>query len=111
MKKIKLLSIKINANYENLLNISQEIAQAFGNIVDNNVVEVAETTETEILEGNIDYWFCPAEVIQEKFKETIEEKQNTFSIQYESPYFEYENQNGEKGLTCDIIELSFEIFE
>ena len=106
MKKIKLLSVKING-----LNISQEIAQAFGNIVDNNVVEVAETTETEILEGNIDYWFCPAEVIQEKFKEAIEKKQNTFSIQYESPYFEYENQNGEKGLTCDIVELSFEIFE
>lgn len=111
MKKIKLVSVDIQADLQNLLIISKEIANTFGTIYDNDMVDVEEFSEKEILDGNVDNGYCPNDYIIEAFQKAVKEKKDIFCVEYETPYYEYEQENGAKGLTSDIIRLYFQIIE
>lgn len=109
MKKIKLVSVDIQADLENLLMISKEIANTFGNIYNNNVVEAEEFSEQELLEGDVNNTYCPNDYIIENYKKAIEEEKDFFNVCYETPYYEVERDNRGKMLTNDVINLTFSI--
>lgn len=108
MKRIKLVSVDIQADFENLLVISKEIADIFGKtIYDNHMIEAEEFSEREVLNGYVDCTYCPNDYIIETYKRAVNEKKDTFVVYYETPYFEIIQKNGAKMLKNDKIKLTF----